>query len=165
MPGGRPLTRRQGTSLEMPVAPSGLLRLERVCQGKPRGWAKLSWPFGPKTRLHLHPSFRQMSKLQTQALRAWLLSACPSETKLKGLQISRVTPPIRRIVISRPFRAKPLSRWFPGLKPWVNRIAPPSLGNKSSQMLIIFAPFTSGSNLGLYAQTLGVHAKHRSRRE
>jgi hypothetical protein len=31
-------------------------------QGKP--WAKFSWPFGPKTRLQLHSSFRQMSKLQ-----------------------------------------------------------------------------------------------------
>ena len=46
---GRPLTRHQGTSLEMPVALSGLLTLERLSQGKP--WAKLSWPFGPKTRL------------------------------------------------------------------------------------------------------------------
>jgi hypothetical protein len=36
---GRPLTRRQGTSLEMPVAPSGLLTLGRVSQDKP--WAKL----------------------------------------------------------------------------------------------------------------------------
>jgi len=43
-------------------APSGLVMLECVSQGKP--WAKLSWPFGPKTRLQLHPSFRQMSKLQ-----------------------------------------------------------------------------------------------------
>jgi hypothetical protein len=42
---GRPLTRRQGTYPEMPVAPSGLLTLGLVSQGKP--WAKLSWPFGP----------------------------------------------------------------------------------------------------------------------
>jgi len=32
----------------MPVAPSGLLTLGCVSQGKP--WAKLSWPVGPKTR-------------------------------------------------------------------------------------------------------------------
>ena len=44
---GRPLTRRRGTYPEMPVAPSGLLTLGCVSQGKP--WAKLSWPVGPKT--------------------------------------------------------------------------------------------------------------------
>jgi hypothetical protein len=30
----------------MPVAPSGLVTLERVSQGKP--WAKFPWPVGPK---------------------------------------------------------------------------------------------------------------------
>jgi hypothetical protein len=33
---------------EMPVAPSGLLTLGCLSQGKP--WAELSWPVGPKTR-------------------------------------------------------------------------------------------------------------------
>jgi hypothetical protein len=42
----------------MAGAPSGLLPLKRVSQ------AKLSWPFGPKTRLYQHPSFREMPKLQ-----------------------------------------------------------------------------------------------------
>jgi hypothetical protein len=48
----------------------------------------------------------------------------PLRRALKGLQISRVMPPIRRIVISRPFRANPLTRWFPGLKPWAESYSP-----------------------------------------
>src|ERR1700722_1235873 len=35
----------------MPGAPSGLVTIERVSQGKP--WAKLCWPVGPKTWLYL----------------------------------------------------------------------------------------------------------------
>jgi hypothetical protein len=35
---------------------------------------------------------------------------------LKGLQIVRAIPPIKRIVISRPFRANPLTRCFPGFE-------------------------------------------------
>jgi hypothetical protein len=41
--------------------------LKCVSQGKP--WAKLSWPIGPKTRLHLHSSFREMPKLPARALK------------------------------------------------------------------------------------------------
>jgi len=62
MPGGRPLTRLEEPRPEVAAAPSGLLTLERVSQGKP--WAKLSWPVGPQTRPYPHPSFREMSKLQ-----------------------------------------------------------------------------------------------------
>jgi hypothetical protein len=36
---------------EIPLAPSGLVALERVSQGKP--WAKLPWPVGPKSRILL----------------------------------------------------------------------------------------------------------------
>jgi hypothetical protein len=46
---GHPLTRHPGASSRNPGAPSGLVTLECVSQGKP--WAKLSWPVGPKTRL------------------------------------------------------------------------------------------------------------------
>jgi hypothetical protein len=49
----------------MPVAPSGLLTLGCVSQGKP--WAKLSWPVGPKTA----PKVSGNVQTPAQALRAW----------------------------------------------------------------------------------------------
>jgi hypothetical protein len=70
----------------MPVALSGLLTLERLSQGKP--WAKLSWPFGPKTRLQLHPSFRQISKLQSKASRLTFCPETEDEDDFGGLDIA-----------------------------------------------------------------------------
>jgi hypothetical protein len=85
---GCPLTRRQGTSLEVPVAPSGLLTLGRVSQGKP--WAMLSWPFGPKTRLQLHPCFRQMSKLQRHFVPGYD-QCCPLRDALANISQQHLT--------------------------------------------------------------------------
>jgi len=70
---GRPLTRRRATYPEMPVAPSGLLTLGCVSQGKP--WAKLSWPVGPK--------------ICTQAL--W---KCPNSSP--GTSCLAIIAPVRR---------------------------------------------------------------------
>src|ERR1700722_15765410 len=58
------------------MAPSGLIRVGEITQGKP--WAKLFWP--------LRATDWAASGLWTgakhvQALRAWLRSACPSGTK------------------------------------------------------------------------------------
>jgi hypothetical protein len=50
MPGGRPLTRRRGTTSGNAEAPSGILIIRLPSQGKPS--AKFSWPFGPKNQLY-----------------------------------------------------------------------------------------------------------------
>jgi hypothetical protein len=60
--------------------------LECVSHGK--SWAKLSWPFGPKTRLQLHPSFRQISKLQSKASRLTFCPETEDEDDFGGLDIA-----------------------------------------------------------------------------
>ena len=52
--------------------------------------------------------------------------------------------PVSRTVISRPFRANPLTQCFPGLKPWAESYSPFGATNRA-KILLNLAPFDTGT--------------------
>jgi hypothetical protein len=85
---GRPLARNPQNAFRNASAPTGLLTSEPRSQGKL--WAKLPWPVGPKTRLYPHPSFREMSQLQSKAGRLTYLLGRFAYRDVRFLQIKRL---------------------------------------------------------------------------